>query len=37
MSSENVAAHKLMDKLALHLHEQHTGSGVSEVVGDLAA
>ena len=37
MSSDNVAAHKLMHKLTLHLHEQHTGSGVSEVVGDLAA
>jgi RimJ/RimL family protein N-acetyltransferase len=37
MSSENVAAHKLMDKLALHLHEQHVGRGVSELVGDLAA
>ena len=37
MSSDNVAAHKLMDKLALHLHEQHVGRGVSELVGDLAA
>ena len=37
MSSDNVAAHKLMHKLTLHLQEQHTGSGVSEVVGDLAA
>ena len=37
MSSENVAAHKLMHKLTLHLHEQHTGAGVSELVGDLAA
>jgi RimJ/RimL family protein N-acetyltransferase len=37
MASDNVAAHKLMDKLALHLHEQHVGRGVSELVGDLAA
>ena len=37
MSSDNVAAHKLMHKLTLHLHEQHVGRGVSELVGDLAA
>jgi acetyltransferase len=37
MSSDNVAAHKLMDKLTQHLHERHTGGGVSELVGDLAA
>jgi protein lysine acetyltransferase len=37
MSSDNVAAHKLMHTLTLHLHERSTGSGVSEVVGDLAA
>ena len=37
MSSDNVAAHKLMDKLTLHLHEQHVGRGVSELVADLAA
>jgi hypothetical protein len=37
MSSDNVAAHKLMDKLAHHLREQHSGSGVSELVGELAA
>jgi RimJ/RimL family protein N-acetyltransferase len=37
MASDNVAAHKLMDKLAHHLREQHSGSGVSELVGELAA
>jgi protein lysine acetyltransferase len=37
MSSENVAAHKLMHKLAFHLREQHAAGGVSELVGDLAA
>ena len=37
MASDNVAAHKLMDKLTLHLHEQHVGRGVSELVADLAA
>ena len=37
MASDNIAAHKLMAKLTLHLREQHTGSGVSELVGDLAA
>jgi GNAT superfamily N-acetyltransferase len=37
MSSDNVAAHKLMRRLTLHLHEQHAGSGVSELVGEIAA
>jgi protein lysine acetyltransferase len=37
MSSDNVAAHKLMRRLTLHLHEQHEGSGVSQLVGELAA
>jgi RimJ/RimL family protein N-acetyltransferase len=37
MSSQNVAAHKLMHKLTLHLHEEHAGGGVSELVGELAA
>jgi acetyltransferase len=37
MASDNVAAHKLMRKLTLHLREQHAGSGVSELVGELAA
>jgi hypothetical protein len=37
MSSQNVAAHKLMHKLTLHLDEQHAGGGVSELVGELAA
>jgi RimJ/RimL family protein N-acetyltransferase len=37
MSSENVAAHKLMHKLTRHLHEQHAGHGMSELVAELAA
>jgi protein lysine acetyltransferase len=37
MASDNIAAHKLMAKLTLHLEEQHAGGGVSELVGDLAA
>jgi RimJ/RimL family protein N-acetyltransferase len=37
MAGENVAAHKLMGKLTYHLREQHSGGGVSELVGDLAA
>jgi GNAT superfamily N-acetyltransferase len=37
MSSENVAAHKLMAKLTHHLHEQQAGHGVSELVGEIAA
>jgi len=37
MGSDNLAAHRLMEKLTLHLHEQHVGHGVSEVVLDLAA
>jgi protein lysine acetyltransferase len=37
MASENVAAHKLMEKLTHHLDEQHAGFGVSELVGELAA
>ena len=37
MAGDNVAAHKLMGKLTYHLHEQHAGGGVSELVGDLAA
>jgi GNAT superfamily N-acetyltransferase len=37
MSSENVAAHKLMAKLTYHLESQPAGFGVSELVGDLAA
>lgn len=37
MASDNVAAHKLMGKLAFHLREQHAGGGVSELVADLAA
>lgn len=37
MASDNVPAHKLMQRLTKHLEEQHTGSGVSELVMDLAA
>ena len=37
MASDNVPAHRLMQKLTRHLHEQHAGSGVSEAVIDLAA
>jgi RimJ/RimL family protein N-acetyltransferase len=37
MSSDNVAAHRLMEKLTDHLDEHHTGAGVSELVLDLAA
>ena len=37
MSSENVAAHRLMAKLFDHLESHHTGSGVDELSADLAA
>jgi GNAT superfamily N-acetyltransferase len=37
MASDNVAGHKLMQRLTEHLEERHTGSGVSELVLDLAA
>jgi hypothetical protein len=37
MASDNVPAHKLMARMTQHLEEQHTGSGVSELVADLAA
>jgi RimJ/RimL family protein N-acetyltransferase len=37
MSSDNVAAHRLMARLTRHLEENHTGGGVSEVVLELAA
>ena len=37
MASDNVAGHKLMRRLTDHLEEHHTGSGVSELVLDLAA
>jgi RimJ/RimL family protein N-acetyltransferase len=37
MASDNVPAHKLMHKLTRHLHEQHAGYGVSELVAELAA
>ena len=37
MASDNVAAHKLMARLTSHLEEHYVGSGVSELVMDLAA
>jgi protein lysine acetyltransferase len=37
MSSDNVAAHKLMQKLTTHLERHNAGHGVSELVLDLAA
>ena len=37
MSSNNVAAHKILERLTQHLDEQHAGAGVSEVVAELAA
>jgi len=37
MSSQNVPAHRLMAKLTKHLEQQHVGSGVDELVLDLAA
>jgi RimJ/RimL family protein N-acetyltransferase len=37
MATDNVPAHKLMARLTEHLEEHHTGSGVSDVVLDLAA
>jgi len=37
MASDNVPAHKLMARMTRHLEEHHTGSGVSELVADLAA
>ena len=37
MASDNVAAHKLMERLTRHLEEHHMGGGVSDVVVELAA
>jgi protein lysine acetyltransferase len=37
MASDNVAAHKLMQRLTTHLGRTHAGHGVSELVLDLAA
>ena len=37
MATDNVPAHKLMDRLTQHLEEHYSGSGVSDVVMDLAA
>ena len=37
MASDNVAAHRLMAKLTSHLEQRHVGSGVDELVLDLAA
>jgi RimJ/RimL family protein N-acetyltransferase len=37
MASDNVPAHRLLEKLTRHLEKSHVGSGVSEVVFELAA
>ncbi|MGH2763590.1 MAG: GNAT family N-acetyltransferase [Thermoleophilaceae bacterium] len=37
MASDNVAAHRLMEKLTAHVERRHTGHGASELVLDLAA
>ena len=37
MASDNVPAHKLMERLTQHLEEHHAGGGVSELTLDLAA
>ena len=37
MATDNVAAHRLMDQLTEHLEEHYAGSGISDVVLDLAA
>ncbi len=37
MATDNVPAHKLMERLTQHLEEHYSGSGVSDVVMDLAA
>lgn len=37
MASDNVAAHRLMHRLTTHLEQRHAGSGVDELVLDLAA
>ena len=37
MASDNMAAHRLMERLTEHLDEHLSGSGVSDVVMDLAA
>ena len=35
MASDNVPAHKLLERLTRHLDEHHAGGGVSELVWDL--
>jgi RimJ/RimL family protein N-acetyltransferase len=37
MASDNVPAHRLMQKLTRHLGSRHTGAGTDELVLDLAA
>lgn len=37
MLSENRAAHRLMSRLSQHLERRHDGSGLQEIVADLAA
>ena len=37
MASDNVPAHRLMQRLTNHLEQHHAGSGVDELVLDIAA
>jgi RimJ/RimL family protein N-acetyltransferase len=37
MAADNIPAHRLMEKLADHLERHHAGSGVDELVLDIAA
>jgi protein lysine acetyltransferase len=37
MSSDNVPAHRLMEKLSEHLERHHAGAGVDELAADLLA
>ncbi len=37
MASDNVPAHRLMERLDRHLSQRHAGAGVDELVMDLAA
>jgi RimJ/RimL family protein N-acetyltransferase len=37
IASDNLPAHRLMEKLTQHLEQHHVGGGVDELVLDLAA
>jgi hypothetical protein len=37
MAADNLPAHRLMGKLTDHLEQHHVGSGVDELVLDIAA